>query len=657
MEDKSILKKIKSKELFNELFEFIKDPNFKLKLFVHSKSFQKKLDLDLVDYEKTYIDQFGIDLNNYLFCENNIFPSKFEKDILKNNLENDIKEKKLDINMLKKIIVDVYSKKYEKQYQGSKKDNSNSNDCNGLIETEVPIEIFSPFIDILSETEAFEKMFTISLSMYIIEKFDLKDEYISMFEKLNNSKKSKYSSLNIYYEDSYDILDLKEFKINFNQIKRINFIPNSFHVTGDFKYFLSTFFSFFYGKENNLTNLRLKWHENEIEPKLIKNVNNFKSLRLLNLTGFKFTETFILKLCNLEKLTLDTCENVKLVEDSCLNIRKLIISNSSINKSESLLKIPKLEECEMTYLDKTDLKFNSIFDFSTITKIKKFIGDPCDFVHIDNNALKYIKLISYSEVPSDLRRKVYEKLVHIKTLKEIVFEFGKIDNNEIFNIIGRNTSTKKLTINWVKSNIDLTLYNLQDKFPNISRFEIHTPKFENNSKINFEITENKYCKISKLFLEAGIYNDMKFYCLPFENLVEIKLTINNRVVNLKDSIPIFNKNCNVVFTSMNVFHFKTITEHVMNLYILENLYNNIDKMPNLSDLLIDCRIQENIDEDFYLNFFKKCLGMNLKRIFFSIKGSIYPKEESYSKEELEKICPGVNFSKFKAIYIRKLKKF
>ena len=60
---------------------------------------------------------------------------------------------------------------------------------------------------------------------YIIDKFDLKEDYISTFEKLKQSK-SKYNSLTIYYEDSYDILYLKDFKINFNQIKRIIFIPN-----------------------------------------------------------------------------------------------------------------------------------------------------------------------------------------------------------------------------------------------------------------------------------------------------------------------------------------------------------------------------------------------------------------------------------------------
>lgn len=100
---------------------------------------------------------------------------------------------------------------------------------------------------------------------------------------------------------------MKEFKINFKQIKRLNFVPNSYIVTGDYKYFLNIFFTLFNGIENHLTQLRLKWVRNEIEPKLMKNINKFNALKLLNLTGFKFTKTFLLNIPNLKKLTLDTC--------------------------------------------------------------------------------------------------------------------------------------------------------------------------------------------------------------------------------------------------------------------------------------------------------------------------------------------------------------
>ena len=649
MEKKSILQKISSKSVFDNIFEFLKDSNFKLKLFVYSKAIQKQYELKLVDYEKSFIDKFGIDLNNYLFSENNKFVRKFDKTILTSILTEDLSLFKLDINILNKIIIDFFNQKYEDQYKNLK----SGDEVKDLVEEEVPIEIYSPFLDILSTTDVFESIFTIPISTYIIEKFDLGNDYISVFDKLNRVK-SKYSSLTIYYEDSYDILDFKEFKINFNQIKRISFIPNSYHVTGDYKYFLKTLFSFFSGFEKNLVNLKLKWTENEIDSKLIAKINNFKSLKLLNLTGFKLTNNFVLKLNNLKKLTLDTCENISLTQDTCLNLIKLKIINSSINKSESLLQVPNIEECELTYIDNSNLKYYSIFDISTFKKLKHFVGDPCDFSFVESNDLVYVKLISYSEVSLDIKKKVYKKLALLKYLKEIVIEFGKIEDEEIWKIIGKNYSLKKMKINWVKKNSDLVIYNLQDKFSNLTSLEINSPKYEDSRKIVLTITENEYCKINKLYLNAGLYNNIKLYCQPFENLVDIDLTLNNQIINLKDAIPIFNKKCKVIFNSLNIFRFKTINNHVINMDILENLYNNIYFMPNLSNLMIDLRIRKRIEKDFYESFFKKCLNLNLRRIYFSIKGIPYPKEESYTKEELEKICPGKNFSKFKELFIRKL---
>lgn len=648
-EKKSLLEKISSKSIFDNIFDFIKEPYFKLKLIAYSKAIQKKDELKLVDYEKCFLDKFGIDLNNYLSSENNKFVRKFNKDILTSNLNEDLSLFKLDINLINKIIIDVFNQKYEDEYKNMK----SGDEVKDLVEEEVPIEIYSPFLDILSTTDVFESIFTISISTYIIEKFGLGDDYISVFDKLNRVK-SKYSSLTIYYEDSYDILDLKEYKINFKQIKRISFIPNSFHVTGDYKYFLKTFFSFFYGIENNLVNLKLKWTENEIDSKLIEKVNNCKSLKLLNLTGFKLTDNLVLKLNNLKKLTLDTCENISLTEGTCANLIKLKIINSSINKSESLLKAPNIEECELTYIENSDLKYYSIFDISTFTKLKSFIGDPCDFIYMGSISLEYVKLISYTDVPLDIKKKVYKKLALLKYLKEIVIEFGKIEDEEIWKIIGKNYSLKKMKINWVQKNSDLVIYNLQDKFSNLSSLEISSPKYEDSRKIVLEITENEYCKINRLYIQAGLYNNIKFYCQPFENLVEIDLTLNNQIINLKDAIPIFNKNCKVVFRALNTFRFITINNHIINMDILENLYNNVNYMPNLSNLMIDLRIRKRIENEFYESFFKKCLNLNLRRIYFSIKGIPYPKEESYTRAELEKICPGKNFTKFKELFIRKL---
>ena len=649
----SVLEKVFSKDLLSNIFDYIRDPNYKHKLFSYSKLLQKKADLRLADYEERYIEKFGINLADYLFSENNKFVRKFNKDILNSNLQKDLSKNNLEKAKIEKIMVDIYNQRYEDKYKNNSDGSGKAG--NKLIETEESIEIYSPFFETLSKMDFFEYLFTINISTYIIDKFDLKEDYISTFEKLNQSK-SKYNSLTIYYEDSYDILYLKDFKINFNQIKRIIFIPNSYHVTGDYKYFLNTFFSFFSRIEKNLTNLKLKWVENEMEPRAIQNLNNFKSLELLNLTGFKFTKTFVLKLSNLKKLTLDSCENIDFEENIFSNIIKLNLYHCSINKPKSLLAIPNLEECELTYYDgESEQKYYSIFDISSFKKLKKFVGDPCDFIYLEENNLEYVKLISYTEVSSEDRTKVLKKLVSLKNLKELILEFGPIVDSEILWIIGKNYSVEKMKINWVKQNNDLIIYNLQDKFGKLSNIEMTSPEYENNHKIILKIIENRNCRINKFYLEAGMYHNIEFYCQPFEILIEIKLTLNGKVINIKDALPIFNKECKVIFRALNVFELRTLSDHEVLLYAIENLCNNLTCMPNLSKLLIDCSIQENIDKEFYANFIKKCLELKLKNIYFSIKKTA---DESkiipFSKEELEKIYPNLNYSKYKEIFIRKL---
>ena len=267
MEPQANLSNINSKQIFKAIFEFIKDPNFHLKFFKHSKKYQKIFDIDIVDYEKTFLKNHGIDFNNYLFSVDNIFLRTFDKDILNNNLERDCKKYNIDKEIIKKALIDVCTKIYEQEY----KRKENHEEIKELVEVEVPVGICSPFLNDVVQTEMFESIFTIALSTYLIEKLDLRDDYINKFYELNVNK-AKYDSLTICYEDSYDILFLKEFKINFGQIKRLNFIPNSYVVTGDYKYFLNTFYTLFDGMENHLIQLRLKWVRNEMEPKMMEKI-------------------------------------------------------------------------------------------------------------------------------------------------------------------------------------------------------------------------------------------------------------------------------------------------------------------------------------------------------------------------------------------------
>jgi hypothetical protein len=133
----SVLEKVSSKDLLSNIFDYIRDPNYKHKLFSYSKLLQKKADLRLADYEERYIEKFKINLPDYLFSENNIFVRKFKKDILNSNLQKDLAKNNLEKATIEKIMVDIYKKRYEDKY----KNNTDGSDKTGnkLIETEEAI--------------------------------------------------------------------------------------------------------------------------------------------------------------------------------------------------------------------------------------------------------------------------------------------------------------------------------------------------------------------------------------------------------------------------------------------------------------------------------------------------------------------------------------
>ena len=651
MENNSILYRIKSKFIFYKIFGYIEQPKLVYKLFVYSKSFQKKIERELVDYERIYLEQFGINWREYLFCSMNRYINSFDKNLLKNFLKEDISKNNLDYNLVEKIIIDIY-KKYDQVYKESK----NNGEEDELPEKENLIEIYSPFFDVLSKTDIFE-YFSIFISSLIIDEYALKNDYISTFSKLNACS-SKYSSLTFCYKDSNDITYLKEFNINFGQIKRLTFIIDDYFNTKDYEYFFSNFF----GLKNIGTSLvklilNVNWTKFmriEIDPKLIKNLNNFKLLGYLTINGIKLSDNFTLNLCNLKILYLENCENFTFSENSLLNIKQLKLINCFINKSKSLIEIPKLEKGELRCLK--DKFYFSILNFNNCNKIKNLIIDANDFIYIDNNSpIEVLTLLSNSEVNYEIKEKIFEKLISMKYLKEITIEFGKIVDEEISIIKGENPSVEKITINWVKENNDLIINNLLEKFPNLTSLVIGANEYSSHEDINLELKEQEKCKINKLILNIGGYNNIKFFISNYENLQELRINLNNTIKNMENTIPIFNEKCNVIFKSLKIFNFQTYTYYNnIDFKIIENLYNNMDNMPNLEDLFLTV-VQENMNEEFYKKFVVKILSLpKLKKIYFSIQTDM-KREIPYSEEEIKEIYPNIDFSRYDKIFIHNFK--
>ena len=234
MESKRKLERIRCVFLVKEIFNYIKDKNYKFKLFKYSKSFQKKFDIDLIDYQEQYINKLGINFGDYLtlkYDEN----ENFIKDILTIRLNYNLMMNNVHLYMknIQKIAVRYFRKiiKYNEE-------NKESSENKKLYQI---IDIYSPFFDAISKSEIFD-YFIIEISMNKIVKLNSKNDYISIFNKMNKLK-SKYSSIRFAFQDNNDINDLKDFNINFGQINNlIIFYEYGYDFFIDYNNFLKTLF-------------------------------------------------------------------------------------------------------------------------------------------------------------------------------------------------------------------------------------------------------------------------------------------------------------------------------------------------------------------------------------------------------------------------------
>ena len=218
--------KISSKYLINIIFNYLKDDIYKYKLFMHSKKFRKILGLSPIDYQEKSISRTGIKLCNYLsgFPDRNYGPHTDFKYFLKDKgndyyegfkretLKNDflLHLEKLKIKYIKNYL--VY---YFKKYKENKKDDSN-----------LYIDIFCPFFDLLSNQEYFSELFTIPIVMPFIERNLMEKEYISAFDKLNKSQKDL--SILFSYSEEKDI-DFFKKCVNLNKIRKLITLNAQYH--------------------------------------------------------------------------------------------------------------------------------------------------------------------------------------------------------------------------------------------------------------------------------------------------------------------------------------------------------------------------------------------------------------------------------------------
>ena len=103
MENQGLINKIKSTYIIKDIFNYIQDINFHLKLFIYSKYFQNKLEIRLI-YREKYLDKIGFDINKYLHKKKGL-----KKDYINKKYDNFLNEKKINKKEFENIIYDLLS--------------------------------------------------------------------------------------------------------------------------------------------------------------------------------------------------------------------------------------------------------------------------------------------------------------------------------------------------------------------------------------------------------------------------------------------------------------------------------------------------------------------------------------------------------------------
>ena len=638
MDEKELIGKIKSKYTILKIFEYIKDDHIMLKLFSKSKFLQKKLNIDLFDYQQIYLNKNKFNINEYL-CTSELYydnPEKYDKNELTNKLKDKLSTLKIDIHTIRKYAVAFYEKYFKNLNKSINYDNK------------IAIDIFSPFFEELSKNEFFKDIFIIPISIRTIEKYKLENNYIYAFENINKNS----SGILLNYKYDYHINYLNLFNINWNNIQTLIInekIEN--YKNNNYNYFYTNLFSF-KNIGNSLThltiNINLNFQKENIPP-IFDNINNLKLLERLELKGIK-TSYFCLKLNNLKELYLFRCENFLFEEKVFLNIKKMKLVDCLILQPKSLINAPQLEMLELYNSNpnsNNSINYNLIFNLKGFNNLKHLKIEANNFINVENTLLENIELIykQKEKIDKNMEKEIIKRLLLIKTLKNINFSMINLNDKEILNIEGCNKSVQKINLSFFCTNEETNF--LQNKFPNLTDLSI---EFNGNTNENnkIEIIEDINSKANKLSI-INCHGNMNIFCQSFENLIELNVRAKYNINNISNFFPIFNKNCKVIFHSLIKFKFNNYFNTIDN-NDLFNVYNNLDYLPKLELFEFISLIGPDIN-NYFQDFIRKLLQKKIKSIVLKIQLYRFESNYIYSNKDLRKIYPEIDFHNYNYLKI------
>jgi len=674
MESKPLLEGIKSKVNIRLVFSHLKDIT-KYKIVSYSKKFQKIFNLTLLNYkEKCFESLQKIDFLKYLSTKNDSnLSSYFFKDdandnkILKKKFNRKIEKSKINKNKFNQIIdefTELYFKKIFQDYKSKEEINKN------ILDNQLIVDIYSPFYKLLLKKDIFDKLFILRIPFPLIYNKGLLDKYEAEIDLLNEANPN-FS--NFYFEIDVKDKDIQDFNFFCGKFKKVRKLIIE---TPPFNY------SFLLPHEilsctnikNNLVYLEIKGSG------FVKQSNNFykalnelKSLEELRLDGIY---DFILQKKGLKYLYLSNCQDI-IFNSNCFENMEIInlFRINSINTEEgnsdfiniTKIKIPNLIKFKTSF---TIENYSLIFDFNDCKKLKYFIHlDIHSFLSLGENLLEKVYIKDHNISKSFLDEiNMIKKLIEIKTLKEVKLDISFI-TEETFEVIkGENLSVEKLIIN-LNNYFDfdsdeglkqIILYGFQKIFPNLKEFQIYLNSTSFNKSCKLELSPNTDYKINKFKFSGSNKNDsiIIFYTAPLENLVDVEFACMGPNFKYEESFPLFDEKCNNIFKSLTRFKFvfrslRRKEKYFLELKIIKNLIDNLDKMPNLETLIIKAACK--VDEITYIKLIEKLLLSNIKNIVFDLN-EINDVMDEYSEKDFENFHMGFDIKKFCKIKIKKLKK-
>ena len=623
MEEQSIILKIKSLYTLRNIESYIKDEYLLYKMIFKSKSVQSKLNITLDNYKALYLKkQYNFNLNQFFYAE---------KNDLNENLNTFLKRYNITKNILELYIIYYYKDKMNEIKT------VNKNRFDNYLQK---IDINSPFFDFLITKDFFSELFLIVINITNLKQNGLNKDYTSRFNKLNNMN-TKYSLYIIF--ETYKDLDY------FHELNFINKNLKKLELDGgdkqnDCNILFKTLFGFNELFENLLF-LNLKSYSyDKIKSQTFQNINNLKSLNELELSDFSFDEKVVLDLPNLKKLKLSKCNNISLSEDLCLSLDSLNINLSEIQ--DKLLYMPNLEFYSGIYVEEAE----NIVDFRKCKKLKVLfllVSVP-DFLEKIDIPLEYLSFNNIYSKKEEIE--AIKKIISLNKLKEANIILTKLNNDDILNIPGINTS---LTSLYIQSN-NLSLDNLQNKFPNLTKISIKNFSSSSDSS-SLKIKENQKSKINEFYINNEGNNNAEFSCGQIKDLISVTFKFKKELKNINKFFPIFIHKPKVNFESLRNLSFSY--DYPIKISIINNMFDNLDKMPKLKYLYLSF-ISKELKKNIYMKYIGKVLSLDVVDIYLIGKlDESAHFNQYYSMNELRQLFPNIDYSKKINIDISKINKF